>query len=49
VNDILPNNFEMKELGVINVIINIKMLREGIGGVTFLPPHCGKGIGSFWV
>jgi hypothetical protein len=29
----------MKDLGVTNVIINIKMVREGIGGVTFLQPH----------
>jgi len=38
----LSNNFEMKDLGVTNVIINIKMLREGIGGVTFLQPHYVK-------
>jgi hypothetical protein len=35
----LSNNFEMKDLGEADVILNIKLLREGDGGVTFLQSH----------
>ena len=34
VKDLLSNNFEMKELGEANVIPNIKLLKEGNGGIT---------------
>ena len=36
VNEFLTNNFEMKDLGDAVVILNIKLLREGDGGVTLL-------------
>jgi hypothetical protein len=37
VKDFLSNNFEMKDLGVADVILNIKLLREeGNGRVTFM-------------
>jgi hypothetical protein len=35
----LSNNFEMKDLGETDVILNIKLLRESIGGVTLLQSH----------
>jgi hypothetical protein len=37
--DFLSNNFEMKDLGEADVIINIKLLREGNGGVTLVQSH----------
>jgi hypothetical protein len=36
VKDFLSSNFEMKDLEEANVIINIKLLREGNGGVTLV-------------
>ena len=36
VKEFLTNNFEMKDLGEADVILNIKLLREGDGGVTLL-------------
>jgi hypothetical protein len=36
VKDFLSSNFEMKYLEEANVIINIKLLREGNGGVTLV-------------
>ena len=36
VKEFLSNNFEMKDLGEADVILNIKLLREGDGGVTLL-------------
>jgi hypothetical protein len=36
VKDFLLNNFEMKDLGEADVILNIKLKREGNGGVTLL-------------
>ena len=36
VKDFLSNNFEMKDLGKADVILNIKLLREGNGGVTLV-------------
>jgi hypothetical protein len=38
-NDFLSNNFEMKDLGEVDVILNIKLLREGTGGVTLVQSH----------
>jgi hypothetical protein len=37
--DFLSNNFEMKDLGEVDVILNIKLLREGNGGVTLVQTH----------
>jgi hypothetical protein len=37
--DFLSNNFEMKDLGEDDVILNIKLLREGNGGVTLVQSH----------
>jgi hypothetical protein len=34
--DFLSNNFEMKDLGEVDVIFNIKLLREGNGGITLV-------------
>ena len=34
VKDLLSNNFEMKDLGEVDVILNVKLLREGNGRVT---------------
>ena len=39
VKDLLSSNFEMKDLGEVDVILNIKLLREGNGGVTVLKSH----------
>jgi hypothetical protein len=35
----LSNNFEMKDLGEADVILNIKLLREDNGGVTLVQSH----------
>ena len=35
----LSNNFEMKDLGEADVILNTKLLREGNGGVTLVQSH----------
>jgi hypothetical protein len=43
VKDFLSNNFEMKDLGEADVILNIKLLREeGNGGVTLVQSHYVK-------
>jgi hypothetical protein len=43
VKDFLSNNFEMKDLGEADVILNIKILREeGNGGVTLVQSHYVK-------
>jgi hypothetical protein len=34
--DFLSNNFKMKDLGEVDVILNIKLLREGNGGITLV-------------
>ena len=34
VTDLLSNNFEMKDLGEADIILNVKLLREDNGGVT---------------
>jgi hypothetical protein len=39
VKKFLSNNFEMKYLGEVDVILNIKLLREGDGEVTLLQSH----------
>jgi hypothetical protein len=39
VKKFLSSNFEMKDLGEADVILNIKLLREGDGGVTLLQSH----------
>jgi hypothetical protein len=39
VKDFLFNNFEMKYLGEADVILNIKLLREGNGGITLVQSH----------
>jgi len=36
VKKLLSSNFDMKDLGEANVILNIKLIREGDGGVTLL-------------
>ena len=36
VKDFLSSNFEIKDLGEADVILNIKLLREENGGVTIL-------------
>jgi hypothetical protein len=36
--DFLSNNFQMKDLGEANVILNIKLLREGNSGITLVQP-----------
>jgi hypothetical protein len=37
--DFLSNNFEMKDLGEADIILNIKLLREGDGGITLVQSH----------
>jgi hypothetical protein len=37
--DFMSNNFEMKGLGEVDVILNIKLLREAIGGITLVQSH----------
>jgi hypothetical protein len=37
--DFLSNNFEMKYLGEADVILNIKLLREGNGGITLVQSY----------
>ena len=39
VKDFLSNKFEMKDLEVADVTLNIKLLREDNGGVTLLQSH----------
>src|SRR6266498_1641314 len=39
VKDFLSENFEMKDLGVADVILNIKLLRGDDGGVTLVQSH----------
>jgi hypothetical protein len=50
VKDFLSSNFEMKDLEEANVILNIKLLREGNGGVTLVQsPLYRKGDESLWI
>jgi hypothetical protein len=39
VKDFLSNNFETKDLGEVDVILSIKLKKEGNGGVTLLQSH----------
>jgi hypothetical protein len=39
VKDFLSHSFEMKDLGVADVILNIMLLRDDIGGITLLQSH----------
>jgi hypothetical protein len=39
IKDFLSNNFEMKDLGEADVILNIKLLRKGNGGITLVQSH----------
>ena len=39
VKDFLSHCFEMKDLGVADVILNIKLLRDDNGGITLLQSH----------
>jgi hypothetical protein len=48
--DFMSNNFEMKDLGEADVILNINLLREGNGGGhTCAIPLYGKGFESLWL
>jgi hypothetical protein len=49
VKDFLSQNFEIKGLGETDVILNIKLVREGNGGVTLSHSLCGECFKSFWV
>jgi hypothetical protein len=40
----LSNNFEMKDLGEGDVILNIKVLREGNGGITLVQSHYAENV-----
>ena len=42
VKDFLSENFEMKDLGEADVILNIKLLREDDGGITLVQFHYVK-------
>jgi hypothetical protein len=44
----MSNNFEMKDLGETDVILNIKLLREGNGHACAIP-LCGNGFESLWL
>ena len=39
VKDFLSSNFQMKNLDEVDVILNIKLLKEGNGGVTLVQSH----------
>ena len=44
----LSHNFEMKDLGVADVILNIKLLRNSEGGITLLQSHYVEKILSYF-
>ena len=49
VKNFLSNNFEMKDLGEADVILNIKLLREGgNGGVTLVQSHYVKKVLNYF-
>jgi hypothetical protein len=48
VKEFLSQNFEMKDLGETDVILNIKLVREGDGGVTLLQFHYVKKVLSLF-
>jgi hypothetical protein len=39
IKDFPSNNFEMKDLGEADIILNIKLLRESNGGITLVQSH----------
>jgi hypothetical protein len=48
--DFLSSSFEMKDLEEADVILNIKLLREGNDGVTLVQSHyVEKGFQSLWL
>ena len=50
VKNFLSQSFEMKDMGVADVILNIKLLRDGNGGGhTCAVPLCGKDFKSLWI
>jgi hypothetical protein len=54
ITDFLSYNFDMRDLGVVDAILNIKPLIEGNGGVTLLQSHYMVGLQwkmfeSLWV
>jgi hypothetical protein len=50
VKHFLSHCFEMKDLGVADVILNIKLLRDDDGGITLLQSHyVEKILSRFWV
>jgi hypothetical protein len=48
IKDFLSNNFEMKDLGEVDVILNIKLLRESNGGITLVQSHYVKKVLSLF-
>ena len=44
VKDFLSRCFEMKDLGMADVMLNIKLLRDDDGGITLLQSHYVKKI-----
>jgi hypothetical protein len=44
VKEFLSQNFETKDSGEADVILNIKLVREGDGGVTLLQSHYVKNV-----
>ena len=48
VKSFLSQNFEMKDLGVADVILNIKLLRNSEGGITLLQSHYVEKILSYF-
>jgi hypothetical protein len=50
VKDFLSHSFEMKDLGVADVILNIKLLKDDDVGITLLQSHyVEKILSRFWV
>jgi hypothetical protein len=48
VKEFLSQNFEMKDLEEAGIILNIKLVKEGDGGVTCSVPLCGEGLELLW-
>ena len=50
VKDFLSENFETKDLGEADVILNIKLLREDDGGITLVQSHyVEKVLSQLWI
>ena len=49
VKGFLSKNFDMKDLGVADVILNIKLLRRKWWGHTGAVPLCREGAKSLWL